>query len=485
MTAVLPPVVEVAAGQLHSIARTESGDVWGWGYNTNGQVGDGSVLPANTGRLVPAQLDVHGITHIAAGGVQNLALGADGSVWVWGANRYGTCGTGSRVDARVPTRVTRVDHGVAISMGAQHALLLARGRAPLAPVATGSNDHGQLGDATSERRLSPRAIPGAGALLGAAAGAQHSLLVSSDHRLWVWGDNSYGQLGLSGGDRGAPQELTLPLEPDVAVASVAAGDRHSLVLTSDGKVWAFGDDSLGQLGDGSSSARHEAAIVPGLSAVSAIAAGSAFNLALRDDGTVWTWGSNACGEVGQAPSEGRLASPKQVSSLGGVTAIAAGACHAVVLTSRGTLEVWGANDRGQLGLGAPSGRVTKPTEVSLLDDVVTIAAGAFHTLALRSDGSIWGFGDDSAGQLGGTAGQGAVPRRLTSESAADLIAAGFSHSLYASFPGEVHAWGLGRAGQLGVGDGRDYFDAQRVDIGGVRWLTAGGSHTLFGVELPP
>jgi alpha-tubulin suppressor-like RCC1 family protein len=301
----------------------------------------------------------------------------------------------------------------------------------------------------------------------------------------VWGDNSYGQLGLSGGDRGAPQELTLPLEPDVAVASVAAGDRHSLVLTSDGKVWAFGDDSLGQLGDGSSSARHEAAIVPGLSAVSAIAAGSAFNLALRDDGTVWTWGSNACGEVGQAPSVGRLASPKQVSSLGGVTAIAAGACHAVVLTSRGTLEVWGANDRGQLGLGAPSGRVTKPTEVSLLDDVVTIAAGAFHTLALRSDGSIWGFGDDSAGQLGGTAGQGAVPRRLTSESAADLIAAGFSHSLYASFPGEVHAWGLGRAGQLGVGDGRDYFDAQRVDIGGVRWLTAGGSHTLFGVELPP
>lgn len=482
VAAILPPMVEVAAGQLHSIARTASGDVWGWGYNTNGQVGDGSVLPANTGRLVPAQLDVHDIIQIAAGGVQNLALGADGSVWVWGANRYGTCGTGSRVDARVPTRVTRVDHGAAISMGAQHALLLARGRPPLTLRASGGNDRGQLGDGSGERRLVPEPSSVTGALLSAAAGARHSLAVSTDHRLWVWGDNSFGQLGLSGGDRATPQELLLPLAPGVMVATVAAGDHHSLVLTSDGKVWAFGDDSLGQLGDGTTAGRYQAAMVAGLSGVSAIAAGPGFNLALRDDGTVWTWGSNACGEVGQAPSVALLASAKQVSGLGGATAIAAGACHAVVLTSRGTLEVWGANDRGQLGLGAPSGRVTKPTEVSLLDDVVTIAAGAFHTLALRSDGSVWGFGDGSAGQLGGTSAQGSIPRRLTSDGAADLIAAGFSHSLYASFGGEARAWGLGRAGQLGVGDARDYFGAQPVATGGVHWLAAGASHTLFGVE---
>jgi alpha-tubulin suppressor-like RCC1 family protein len=119
----------------------------------------------------------------------------------------------------------------------------------------------------------------------------------------------------------------------------------------------------------------------------------------------------------------------------------------------------------------------------LLDDVVAIAAGAFHTLALRSDGSVWGFGDETSTPLGGAISDSWVPRRLTSDASADLVMAGFSHSLYASWAGEVHAWGLGRAGQLGVGDRYDYASPQRVGVGGVRWLAAGSRHSLFGNEM--
>lgn len=477
----LPPIAEVAAGQLHSIARTATGDVWGWGYNTSGQVGDGSVLPANTGRLSPVQLAVEHITRIAAGGVQNIALAEDGAVWVWGANRYGACGTGSRVDERVPARLDRVDGAVTIATGGAHSLVVARARRPLMLLATGNNQQGQLGDGSREPRELPIAVGLGGPVIAAASGAQHSLALSSDHHLWVWGANTSGQLGLAGGDREQPQELLLPLAAEQGVAAVAAGGSHSLVLASDGTVWAFGDNSRGQLGDGSTASRYEPERVVGLSHVSAIAAGPAFSLALRDDGTVWAWGSNACGELAQPASLGMNAVPTQVHDVGGLTAIAAGACHAVTLSSRGTLQVWGQNDRGQLGLGAPSSRVTRPTETPILDDVVAIAAGAFHTLALRSDGSVWGFGDASAGQLGDGAGLAAQPRKLDGVGRVDLVAAGFFHGAAASATGQASVWGLGKQGQLGLGAHDDYRTPQHLPQR-VRLFSAGTAHTLLGVE---
>jgi alpha-tubulin suppressor-like RCC1 family protein len=483
MASGLPPIAEVAAAQLHSIARSASGELWGWGYNTSGQVGDGSVLPANTGRLSPAKLAVQGIARIAAGGVQNIALAEDGAVWVWGANRYGACGTGSRVDERVPRRLERVEGAVAIATGGAHSLVVARARPQLSLMASGSNEQGQLGDGSREARHAPVPVALQRPVIAAASGAKHSLAVSSDHRLWVWGQNASGQLGLAGGDRDQPQELSLPLTTDQGVAAVAAGGSHSIVLASDGTVWAFGDNSRGQLGDGSSTSRSQPARVVGLSHVSAIAAGPAFSLALRDDGTVWAWGSNACGELAQPELSSMNPLPVQVLDVGGLTAIAAGACHGVALSSRGTLQVWGQNDRGQLGLGAPSSRVVRPTETPVLDDVVAIAAGAFHTLALRSDGAVWGFGDASAGQLGDGAGQPAgLPRELGGVGPVDLIAAGFFHGAAASAAGDTFVWGLGVNGQLGLGDASDYWAPQPLPEL-VRLISAGTAHTLFGVEV--
>lgn len=479
----LPPIEEVAAGQLHSIARSADGEVWGWGYNTSGQVGDGSVLPANTGRLSPAKLVVQNIKSIAAGGVQNIALAADGAVWVWGANRYGACGTGSRSDERVPTRLDRVEGAVVIATGGAHSLAVARSRGPLSLRAAGNNEQGQLGDGSRESRDVPVPVSLSGSVIAAASGAKHSLAITSDRHLWAWGGNESGQLGLAGGDRDVPQEVLLPLAADHGVAAVAAGGSHSIALASDGTVWAFGDNSRGQLGDGGTTNRYEPKPVDGLSNVSAIAAGPAFSLALRDDGTVWAWGSNACGELAQPDSSTMSALPVQVRDVGGLTAIAAGACHAVALSSRGTLQVWGQNDRGQLGLGAPSSRVVRPIETPILDDVVAIAAGAFHTLALRSDGSIWGFGDGSAGQLGDSAGQlAALPRKLSASGPVDLVAAGLFHGAAATATGEVFVWGLGVNGQLGLGDRHDYRTPQPLPEL-VRLLATGTAHTLFGVEL--
>ena len=115
--------------------------------------------------------------------------------------------------------------------------------------------------------------------------------------------------------------------------------------------------------------------------------------------------------------------------------------------------------------------------------VVAIAAGAFHTLALRSDGAVWGFGDASSGQLGDSAGQSAaLPQKLSGLGPVDLVASGLFHGACASAKGEAFVWGLGANGQLGLGDGSDYRTPQQLPEL-VRLVSAGTAHTLFGVEV--
>jgi alpha-tubulin suppressor-like RCC1 family protein len=305
--------------------------VWGWGYNGNGQLGDGTT----TNRSTPVQASgLTDVTTIAAGWNQTLALKSDGTVWAWGINTYG-----------------------------------------------------QVGDGTLVERHTPVQVSGLGSVTAIAAGGYHSLALKSDGSVWAWGWNVGGAIG-----DGTTINRSTPVQVSAlsGVTAIAAGAYHSLARKSDGTVWIWGMNQYGQLGDGTTTGRALPVQVSGLTGVSAIAASVYQNLALKSDGTVRAWGYNGNGQLGDGTIINR-ATPVQVSGLTDATALSAGFYHSLALKNNGTVWAWGSNELGQLGDGTGISHLT-PVQVSGISGVSAIAGGNYHSMALKGDGTVWSWG---------------------------------------------------------------------------------------------
>jgi alpha-tubulin suppressor-like RCC1 family protein len=242
------------------------------------------------------------------------------------------------------------------------------------------------------------------------------------------------------------------------VSAIAAGNFHSLALKNDGTVWTWGSNSLGQLGNGNYADSNVPVQVSNIAGVVAIAGGDAHSLALKNDGSVWSWGDNLGGQLGNGTSILKSNVPVQVSSLTGVIAIAAGAYHSLALKNDGTVWAWGDNGFGQLGNGTNIVKSNVPVQVSSLTGVIAIAAGTYHSLALKNDGTVWAWGYNNYGQLGNGSNifYSNVPVQVSSLTGVIAIAAmGSSHSLALKNDGTVWAWGANGYGQLGIGNYTD------------------------------
>src|SRR5579884_3346311 len=291
--------------------------------------------------------------------------------------------------------------------------------------------------------------------VGVSAGSRHSLALKEDGTVWGWGSNVDGQLG---DGPGLATTISFPVQViGITAAAVAAGYGHSLAVDSDGTVWAWGRNGAGQLGDGTNIDRSAPERVTGLSDVRAspvaIAAGLRHSLALKNDGTVWAWGDNSVGELGDGTTTDRN-TPVQVSGLDNVIGIAAGASHNLAVRSDGTVWAWGSNDMGQLGNGDTGGYSTKPIQVSGgMTNARAVAAGLVHSLAVKDDGTVWAWGDNGTGQLGdGTTVSRTSPVQVSGGMVhATVAAAGSYFSLALKDDGTVWAWGDNLAGQLGNG----------------------------------
>ena len=183
------------------------------------------------------------------------------------------------------------------------------------------------------------------------------------------------------------------------ITAVAAGDKHTVALGDDGRVWAWGYNWKGQLGDGTTTDSLIPVEVSTLVDVVAIAAGSNHSIALKDNGTVWAWGENKSGRLGDGTTTNRP-TPIQVSELFDVIAIAAGKSHTIALRADGTVWAWGNNGDGRLGNGESGSYEKTPVQVSGLGNIVAIAAGGSSTFALKDDGSVWAWGNNDDRQLG-------------------------------------------------------------------------------------
>ncbi|MGB9879463.1 MAG: RCC1 domain-containing protein, partial [Anaerolineae bacterium] len=220
--------------------------------------------------------------------------------------------------------------------GAEHSLiLLANGRV----MACGRNNYGQLGNGTTTSGATavPVEVQGLNDVVGVAAGDYHSLALLADGRVMAWGRNNCGQLG-----DGTTEDKLTPVQVhgiSDAVA-VAAGGNHSLALLSDGRVMAWGNNEFGQLGDGTTEHRLTPVQAQGIANAVAIAAGWGHCLALLSDGSVMAWGFNGYGQLGTGTWGNRL-TPVQVANITNVVAVSAGGYHSLALLANGRIMSWG------------------------------------------------------------------------------------------------------------------------------------------------
>jgi alpha-tubulin suppressor-like RCC1 family protein len=332
--------------------------------------------------------------------------------------------------------------------------------------------------------LAPRPVAGLPPVVAVAGGGDHNLALAADGTVWAWGANYSGQLGIPSVDRygtATPTQVTGLTD----VIAITAGYEHSLALRADGTVWAWGVNTDGTLGTTSAdqcgrisnpyACAKSPAQIAGLTSVAAITAGHGYHsLALRDDGTVWAWGRGTEGQLGAVPNAvcdllACARTPVQVPGLTGVTALAAGEYHSLAVRGDGSVWAWGTNVDGELGDGtiAPyyigCGCRPTPAPVTGLTGATAVAAGSYHSAARTADGAIWAWGANFAGQLGGGSTDSATPVRVPGLGAASTLASG-SQSLYAVLAdGTLWNWGADFYAQLGRGT----FDTEAVAPGPV------------------
>jgi alpha-tubulin suppressor-like RCC1 family protein len=406
--------VAVLSALATSASGTSRGELYAFGRNNYGQLG----RPADEGpNPVPSLVSLPGATgpavQAAAGSGYSLAVTSTGQLYAFGENRYGQLGipTNSGTDTPNPTPTLVSLPGASgpvtqVAAGGYHSLVVtSTGQL----YAFGNNDEGQLGVSTDSGAETPNPtptlvrLPGAsGPVTQVAAGVWFSLALTSTGQVYAFGENGFGQLGNGNGiDTDTPNPTpTLVGLPGASgrATELAAGGFHSLVVTSTGQLYAFGEDRWGQLGDGidlPSGPNPTPTLVrlPGASGpVTQVAAGVWFSLALTSTGQLYSFGENEFGQLGYITS---ATTPELVTvpgATGSVTQVAAGGARSFTLTSTGQLYAFGDNEYGALGVGVLAGsdteRVPTPTIVALPGgaSVETVARGseADHGLVVAS-----------------------------------------------------------------------------------------------------
>lgn len=341
----------LAAGSEHTCALAADGGMRCWGANLFGQLGDGS----QQNRATPVA--VSGLSGraraIVAGDNHTCALMEGGDVLCWGQNQSGQLGNNSTDSARTPERVLNLSRDVqSLAAGGQHTCALTAAGGVLC---WGSNRYGQLGDGTTTDRLVPSSVPGlTGSVRAVAAGASHTCaLVTNGVR--CWGSNIFAQLGNGHTDGFSPTPVdVIGLGADVQALS--AGDGYTCALLRGGSLRCWGLNEFGQLGDGTLLMRLAPVQVRRLSgSAQAVSASGARHACAVVSGGVACWGSNNEGQLG-VRRVAQSSTPVLIAGLSNVQSVAVGQYHTCALTRTGGVQCWGLNGSGQVGNGAPGYR---------------------------------------------------------------------------------------------------------------------------------
>jgi alpha-tubulin suppressor-like RCC1 family protein len=337
---------------------------------------------------------------------------------------------------------------------------------------TGRNQFGQQGDGTQNNRSTLAPIPNFAGVSTAVAGDEFNCALMIDGTAQCWGLGEKGQ-------RGDGSYLQYTLQPSqvsgvTTAVALGAGYNHACVLLADATMRCWGDNTLGQVGDPTTTGTAMPVTVPGVTGVAAMTVGGFHTCAVMADHTVQCWGHNDQGQLGDGTYTD-ASTPVAVSGLSAVTTIAGGGSHTCALAA-GAVYCWGNGYDGQVGQGAfvPS---TTPVQVSGISTAVAIRTGWVHTCALLQDGSVWCWGSNALGQLGdGTMQGSATPVRVGGVAGAVGLTAGwFHHSCALLADASVRCWGENTWGQLGDGTTTSASTPVTMSGTGITWTSSNPS----------
>ncbi len=455
-------IAAISSGLGHTLLISDNNKVWAWGQNESGQLGDAT----QTARLTPVQIRnstdsdyLSNIEAVAAGNNHSLALDGDGTVWAWGDGSSGQLGNGSGNSILLPAKVKNfngvgtLSDVIAIAAGNGYSVALKKDGTVWA---WGANGKGQLGNATNTSANLPVQVLNLAqvSMIASGANSQTTLASTSDGNVWAWGDGSLDQLG-----NGSLADSNVPLQV-LGISNVTAingGKNRSVAIKADKTVWAWGSNASGELGNGTNNSSSVPVQVLNLTDVTSIGGGSNHSLAIKSDGSVWAWGGNNNGQLGDGTVSNK-STPVSVTSFGsGATVmISGGEGFSVALKLDGTVWAWGANFNGKLGVNDAVDRNT-PVQVwnsaqGTSSGFSAISSGSAHNIGLKNDGTVWAWGKNGLGQLGdGTSSNRLTPVQVVGLSGIIAIVAGYNHSLALKSDGTVWSWGWNAYGQLGDG----------------------------------
>jgi len=316
------------------------------------------------------------------------------------------------------------------------------------------------------------------------AGQNHSMIVAYDGTLWATGNNSNGKLGDgTDADRNSwVQVMSSPGVPITGVVKVTATEKHTMIIKSDGTVWAMGQNDDGQLCNGTTEPSSYPVLVSITPGTASISSRTCHNLILKSNGELWVGGQGGFGQLGDGGSPKR---PTPVQIMSGTTFIsaAAGRMHSVIVASTGALYTTGNGDDGELGNGTGDGANNSGTDaVSFVNisfsNASSVAAGFYHTMVLDTSGAIWATGANNDGQLG----DGTSTLRNTFGkvllSGARAIACGNHYSMYINTSNTLYATGQNYYGQLGNGTTIEVNSWTEI-MNDVQSVSAGDNFTFF------
>ena len=429
----------VSVGVFHSCGATSSGAAYCWGANPGGELGNGTTTSSTA--PVPVSGGVI-LGSVSAGGSHTCAVTTSGAAYCWGQNFRGQAGDGSPL----PTIPGPVSGGLtfgSVSSGGFFTCGLTT-----AAYCWGNNSIGQLGNGSFANSNVPVAVSGGLTFASVSSGFAHTCAVTATQTAYCWGRNVEGELGSGSG--ASSSDVPVQVSGGLFFASLSAASNHSCGVTNGEAVYCWGDNSVGQLGDGTTTNSSAPVVVSGGLSYQLVSAGTSHTCGVATSGAAYCWGDNTSGQLGNGTA---TSSTAPVAVAGGLTfqSLSAGDAHTCGVTTSGAAYCWGAGDYGRLGNGATSNR-SIPVAVSGGLTFRSVIAGTFHTCGVTTNGAVYCWGDNSYGALGnGTTTGSTIPVAVSGGLTFASVSTGFFHTCAVPTSGPTYCWGYNLSGQLGNG----------------------------------
>gem|GEM_PF-2513670 len=388
---VLAATPQLAGGRGFSLALDAQGILRSWGSNFFGELGNGG-----TSQQELPQVIGNSYRQVSARGGTVFALKDDGSLWAWGSNVYGQLGTGStEISSSSPSQVGVGFEDIVQGFGCNFGI-----KSDSSLWGWGSNVYGELGDGGGADRYTPVQVGQDFVAVVTGNGENspdnpiicYTLGLKKNGDLWAWGNNSHGQLG-----DGTTAARSAPTLIGTGYRSIKVGVDATYGIKQDNTLWSWGANQYGQLGDGSTTSKqHPSLITTGVQDVYPV---GATMFAIKFDGSLWGWGNNSHGQVGDGTRE-RRTEPVRIGQ-GFTQIVPLSDWSAYGLKADGSLWAWGSNARGEFGDGTTTDQII-PTRIGSNFHNVKALSGweGIYSLAMKTDGSLVAWGDNASGNLG-------------------------------------------------------------------------------------